>query len=80
MRGNFGVFRVLAMLTELTHFLTTCLKSATLLKIWIFSPFLYISETTRNNFLKISSHNLHNIYNNIIGDELLLNFGAKFQR
>ena len=32
---------------------------------WTFSAFLYISETTRTNFFKISSHNLHNVYKNV---------------
>ena len=41
---------------------TTCL-SATSFKIWTFSAFLYIAETISTNFVKISSHNLHNVYN-----------------
>ena len=59
--GNFGVFSFLRS-WKLTRFLTTCL-SATSLKIWTFSGFLYISETTRTNVFKISSHNFHNVYN-----------------
>ena len=50
MLGNFGVFSVLRA-WKLTGFLTTCL-SATSFKIWTFSAFLYIYETTRTNFLK----------------------------
>ena len=46
-------------MTQIT--LTTCL-SATSFKIQTSSAFLYISEKTRTNFLKISSHNLHNVY------------------
>ena len=34
-------------------------------RIWAFSVFLYISETTWTNFFKISSHNLHNVYKNV---------------
>ena len=45
-------------------FFPTCI-SATSIKIWTFSAFLYISETTRTNFFKISSHNLHNVYNKV---------------
>ena len=55
--GNFGVLSFLRFL-KLTRFLT----SATSFRIWTFSAFLYISETTRTNFFKISSHNLHNVY------------------
>ena len=54
MLGNFGVFSFLRS-SKLTRFLTTCL-SATSFKIWTFSAFLYISETTRTNFFKIFSH------------------------
>ena len=43
---------------------TTCI-SATSLKIWTFSAFLYISETTRTNFFKISPLYLHNVNNNV---------------
>ena len=49
---------------KLTRFLTTC-KSATSFKIWTFRAFLYISETTGTIFLKIASHNLHSVYNNV---------------
>ena len=63
MPGNFGVFSFLRS-KNLTRFLNTCIR-ATTFKIWTFSTFLYISETTRTNFLKISSHNLHNVYNNV---------------
>ena len=31
----------------------------------LFSEFYGISETTRTNFFKISSHNLHNVYKNV---------------
>ena len=34
-------------------------------KIWTFRPFLYVSETTRTNCFKISSHNLHNVCNKV---------------
>ena len=54
MLENFGVFSFLRS-SKLTRFLTTCL-SATSFKIWTFSAFLYISETTRTNFFKIFSH------------------------
>ena len=43
-----------------SHHLSKCNQS---FKIWTFSAFLYISETTRTNFFKISSNNLHNAYN-----------------
>ena len=49
---------------KLTRFLTSCI-SATSFEIWTFSDFLYISERTRMNFFKISSHNLYDIYNNV---------------
>ena len=58
MLGNFGVLSFLRS-WKLTRFLTTCV-SATLFRIWTFSAFL-----TRTNFLKISSHNLHNVYKNV---------------
>ena len=61
MLGNFGFFSFLRS-WKLTRFLTTCLI-ATSFKIWTFSGFLYISETTRTNVFKISSHNFHNVYN-----------------
>ena len=61
--GNFGVFSFLGS-CKLSRFLTTCI-SATSFKIWTFSAFLYISETTLTNFFKISSHNFHNVYNNV---------------
>ena len=57
MLGNFGVLSF-SRSWKLTRFLTT-------FRIWTFSAFLYISETTRTNFFKISSHNLHNVYNNV---------------
>ena len=60
MLGNFGAFSFLRS-SKLTRFLTTSI-SATSFKMWTFSAFLYISETTRTNFFKISSHNLHNVY------------------
>ena len=63
MLGNFGVFSFMRS-WKLTDFLTTCI-SATSFRIWTFSAFLYISKTTRTNFLKIPSHNLHNVYNNL---------------
>ena len=63
MLGNFGVFSFLRS-WKLTRFLTTCI-SATSFRIWTFSAFLYISETTRTNFFKISSRNLHNVYKNV---------------
>ena len=50
MLRNFGVFSFLRS-WKLTRFLTTCI-SATSFKIWTFSAFLYISETTRTNFFK----------------------------
>ena len=63
MLGNFGVFSFMRSWKP-TVFLTTCI-SATSFRIWTFSAFLYISKTTRTNFLKIPSHNLHNVYNNL---------------
>ena len=60
MPGNFGVFSFLRS-WKLTRFLSTCI-SETSFKIWTFSAFLYIAETTRTNFFKISSHNIHNVY------------------
>ena len=63
MLGNFGVLSFLRS-WKLTRFLTTCI-SATSFRIWTFSAFLYISETTRTNFFKISSHDLHNLYQNV---------------
>ena len=50
MLGNFGVLSFMRS-WNLTRFLTTCI-SATSFRIWTFSSFLYISETTRTNFLK----------------------------
>ena len=46
MLGNFGVF-------------STSIQTS--FQIWTFSAILYLSETTRTNFLKIPSHNLHNV-------------------
>ena len=63
MLGNFGVFSFLRS-WKLTRFLSTCI-SETSFKIWTFSAFLYIAETTRTNFFEISSHNLHNVYNKV---------------
>ena len=63
MLRNFGVFSLLRS-WKLSRFLTTCI-SATSLKIWTFSAFLYISETTRTIFLKISPRHLHNVNNNV---------------
>ena len=60
MLGNFGGFSFFRS-WKLSLFLTT-LISATSFKIWTFRAFLYISETTRTNFFKICSHNLHNVY------------------
>ena len=54
MIGNFVVLSLLRS-WKLTRFLTTCI-SATSFRIWTFSAFLYISETTRTNFFKISPH------------------------
>ena len=39
--------------------------SAPSLTFWTFSAFLYISEKNRRNSFKISSRNLHNVYNNV---------------
>ena len=58
--GDFDVFSFLRS-SKLTRFLITCL-SATSFQRGTFSAILYISETTRTNFLKISSHNLHNVH------------------
>ena len=63
MLRNFGLLSFLRS-WKLTLFLATYL-SATSFKIWTFSAFLYIVETTRTIFLKISSHNLHDVYNNV---------------
>ena len=63
MLGSFGVFSFLRS-SKLTHFLATCI-TATSFKIWTFSALLYISETTRTNFFKISSHSIHNVCNNV---------------
>ena len=49
-------------LKNLPFFSPPVVESATSLKIWTFSAFLYISETTRTIVLQISSHNLHNVY------------------
>ena len=46
---------------KLTCFLTTCL-SATSFLILIFSAFLYISKTVRQNSFYTLSHNLHDVY------------------
>ena len=51
MLGNFGLLSFMRS-WNLTRFLTTSI-SATLFRIWTFSAFLYISETTRTNFFKI---------------------------
>ena len=50
MLEHFGVFSFLQS-WKLTRVLTNCI-SATSFKIWTFSPFLYISETTRTIFFK----------------------------
>ena len=63
MLRNFCVFSFLRSWKP-TRFLTTC-TSATSFKIWTISAFLFISETTRTNFFKISSSNLHNVPNNV---------------
>ena len=62
MLGNFGVFSFLKFNPSSHHL--SCM-SATSFKIWTFSAFLYISEMTRTNFLKISSNNLHKVYNKV---------------
>ena len=59
--GNFGAFSFLRS-WKLTRFFTICL-SATSFKIWTFSRFLCISQTAQTIFFKISSNNLHNVYN-----------------
>ena len=63
MLGNFGVFSFLRS-WKVTRFLSTCI-SETSFKIWTFSAFLYIAETTRTNFFKISSNNFHRVYNKV---------------
>ena len=60
MIGNFGVFSFLRS-CKLTRFLTTSLN-ATSFKIWTFSAFLYISETTRTNFFLKSLHIIFIMY------------------
>ena len=59
MLGDFGVFSFLRS-WKLTRFVTTCIN-ATSFKIWTFSAFLYISETTRTNFFK-SLHLIFTMY------------------
>ena len=78
MLGNFGVLSFMRS-WNLTRFLTTCI-SATSVRIWTFSAFLYISETTRTNFFKISSHNIHIVYNNVWNFDWLIHCNTlKFQ-
>ena len=50
MLRNFGALSF-SRSQKLTRFLSTCLSAASF-KIWTFSAFLYIYETTRTNFLK----------------------------
>ena len=59
MLGNFGIFSFLGS-CKLTRFFTTRI-SATSFKIWTFSAFLYLSETTLTIFFQISSHKLRNV-------------------
>ena len=59
MLGNFGIFSFMGS-CKLTRFFTTCI-SETSFKIWTFSAFLYLSETTLTIFFQISSHKLRNV-------------------
>ena len=63
MLGKFWYIFVLAILkTNLpSHHLSKC----NFILNYAFSAFLYISETTRTNFFKMKSHNLHNLCNNV---------------
>ena len=51
---------------------TNCGSTQLHSKFELSGAFLYISETTRTNFFKISPRNLHNLYNNVMKISLRL--------